>query len=277
MAARRRIAKLSTDLFNNKRVVMQYSSIRVCTLAAAMAITVSLPAQAKEHDISISCNASSDYNVTLSGQSFVFEGNDNKIPRVVVGGGMLFINGKQASLSVADQKRIDGFESGMRLLVPESRQVITEAVNIAYDALSHVSASFSDNPEKAMQKYQQARAKSLAGLNDTNSMLLFNDESMESIVKPIVQEFVPGIVGHAVGFALKSIFSSEEKTNAMEARIDNMEKDLDERIDKRAKALEPLAETMCKRIQRMDVLDDSLEIRLPNGKPINFIDANKAD
>ena len=46
---------------------------------------------------------------------------------------------------------------------------------------------------------------------------------------------------------------------------------LDARIDARAKALEPLAEGMCKRIQRMDALDNALEVRLPNGKPIDFL------
>jgi hypothetical protein len=34
---------------------------------------------------------------------------------------------------------------------------------------------------------------------------------------------------------------------------------------------------MCKRIQRMDQIDDSLEIRLPDGKPINFLHAAKAE
>jgi hypothetical protein len=28
---------------------------------------------------------------------------------------------------------------------------------------------------------------------------------------------------------------------------------------------------MCKRIQRMDALDNALEVRLPNGKPIDFL------
>jgi len=75
---------------------------------------------------------------------------------------------------------------------------------------------------------------------------------------------------------MKAMFAGEEKTKAMEARMDAMDKQLDVRVEARAKALEPLANAMCKRIQRMDAIDDSLEVRLPNGKPINFIESDKA-
>jgi Protein of unknown function (DUF2884) len=85
---------------------------------------------------------------------------------------------------------------------------------------------------------------------------------------------VPSITGNALGFAMKSMFAGEQKNKAMEARMDAMDKDLDVRMDARAKDLEPLAKSMCNRIQRLDVIDNSLEVRLPNGKPINFLEAN---
>ncbi len=256
---------------------MQASTFRFSALAIAMAMTTYAPVYAKDRDINISCNASSDYNFTVSGQSFVFEGKENKIPRLVLSAGTLLINGKQAVLSAPDQKRIDQFEAEMRILVPESRQVVSEAINMAYDALSQVSASFTDEPEKELKKYQQARAKSLAGLNDANTVLLFNEDAMDNMMKPVVAKLVPGIVAHAIGFSIKSVFMGERKAAEFEAKMNAMEKTLDASMDKRAKALQPLADTMCKRIQRMDVLDNSLEIRLINGKRINFIDVNKAN
>ena len=74
---------------------------------------------------------------------------------------------------------------------------------------------------------------------------------------------------------MKSMFAGEEKAKAMEARMDTMDKDLDARMEARAKSLEPLAQAMCQRIRRMDGIDDSLEVRLPNGNPINFLQAEK--
>ena len=48
-------------------------------------------------------------------------------------------------------------------------------------------------------------------------------------------------------------------------------------VEARADALEPLAEGMCKRIQRMNVIDDALEMRLPSGKPIDLLSVKKAE
>lgn len=239
-------------------------------LTAGLLTSPPIAAENTPVDIKISCDARSDYQVSMSGQAFVFENTDGRNTRLVLGGGQLFINGKPASLSAADRKRIDDFEAELRLLVPESRKVVTEAVNIAFDALGSVSAALSNNPGKSTQ-YEKARAKAVASANDPVRLPIFNDQSMRGIAEPIVTEFVPDIVGSALGFAMKALFAGEEKAAAMEARMDAMDKDLDARIDARAKAIEPLAEGMCKRIQRMDALDNALEVRLPNGKPIEFL------
>lgn len=249
--------------------------IRLSAALSAMAFTLSGGVMAKDHQIDVGCNASSDYQVSLDGQAFVFESGQGRDTRVVLGGGKLFLNGKPVVLSAADQKRADAFEAELRLLVPESRQVAVEAVGMAVDALIEVSVALSGDEGKR-GGYGKARAKALAAANDSKTLPIFNDDAMESIVDPIVAEFVPGITGSALSFAVKSVFAGEEKTKAMDARMDAMDKDLDVRMEARAKALEPLAQAMCKRIQRMDVIDDSLEVRLPNGKPINFLESDKA-
>lgn len=239
-------------------------------LAASVLASAPSAAENTTTDIKVSCDARSDYQVSMSGQAFVFENTEGRNTRLVLGGGQLFINGKQVSLSAADQKRIDGFESELRLLVPESRKVVTEAVSIAFDALTAVSVALSGDAGKTGD-YDKVRAKALAAANDPARLPIFNDQSMRGIVDPIVTEFVPDIMGSALGFAMKAMFAGEEKAAAMEARMDAMDKDLDARIDARGKALEPLADGMCKRIQRMDAFDNALEVRLPNGKPIEFL------
>ena len=248
-------------------------------LSVALSVLMATPAAAKdkEQDIKVSCDASSDYNVSMNGQDFVFEGKTKRMPRVVLGAGHVTINGSEANLSVADQKRIGDFEAEMRLLVPESQKVVTEAVNIAYDALSQVSAGLSRNPKAELAKYEKSRAKALAGLSQPDILPIFNEQSMDDIVEPIVAEFLPSITSHAIAFAFRAMFAGEAKESKMEANLDNMDDELDRRVEARADALQPLAESMCKRIQRMDTIDDSLEVRLPSGKPINLLNAKKAE
>jgi len=240
------------------------------TLAASLLVCAPISAENTGTDIKVSCDAYSDYQVSMSGQAFVFENNDGRNTRMVLGGGQLYINGKQTAVSAVDQNRLDGFEAELRLLVPESRKVVTEAVNIAFDALGAVSIALSGDAGKSTD-YDKARAKAVSSANDPTRLPIFNDQSMRGIVEPIVSEFVPDIVGSVLGFAMKAMFAGEEKAAAMESRMNAMEKDLDASIDARAKALEPLADGMCKRIQRMDALDNALDVRLPNGKPIDFL------
>lgn len=247
----------------------------VSALSFSLLIANSGSVQATEIDMQINCDASSDYNISLVKQAFVFEGPKNGKPVVVLGGGKLFINGKQSLLSDADQKRINSFETEMRLLLPETQKVVTEAVNIAYDALSIASASLSSNPDKVLANYQADRKATLKELQNTKNVFMFNDDAMEAIIKPIVAKFVPTIAGNAVGFAFRAMFADEAKANEMEARIKAMENDLDKEIEARADALEPLAEKMCKRIHKMDEIENSLSVKLPNGKPINFLDVKK--
>ena len=244
-------------------------------LAGSLFMASSSGVQATDIDMQVSCDASSDYNVSLIKQAFVFEGQQNGKPVVVLGGGKLFVNGKQSQLSDADQKRINSFETEMRLLLPESQKVVIDAVNIAYDGLSIASASLSRNPDQVLANYQADRKATLKELQNTNTVFMFNDDAMEAIVQPIVAKFVPSIAGNALSFAFSAMFAGEAKANEMEARMKAMENDLDKQIEARAKALEPLAEKMCYRIHKMDEIENSLTVRLPNGKPINFLDVKK--
>lgn len=226
-------------------------------------------------DIDISCDTSSQYQIGMSGQAFVFENDEGRNTRVVLGGGDLFINGRQTALSAADQQRIDDFEAELRLLVPEARKVVSEAVNIAFDALTEVAVAMSGKPAKRGE-FDAARAEALAAANDPESVPIFNEQSLQGIIDPIVSEFLPDIMGNAIGFAMKAMFAGEEKARDMEARMDAMDKTMETRIEARADALEPLAEGMCKRIQRMEAIDAALTVRLPDGRPINFLDTHKA-
>lgn len=242
-------------------------------VATLLASSASAHAQ---KDINFSCNATSNYQVSLSGQAFIFQSDGAGKERLVMGGGRFYINGRRTELSAADQIRINTLESELRELVPESRKITSEAIAIAFEALTEVSIALSGDPGKR-KSYDQARNKAMRAANDSNALPIFNERSMRNMVDPIVAEFTPDIMGSALGFAFRAMFAGEEKRQAMEARMDAMDATLDKRIEARADALEPLAEGMCKRIQRMNVIDDALEVRLPSGNPIDLLSVNKAE
>jgi Protein of unknown function (DUF2884) len=222
------------------------------------------------HDVNLGCDVGSDWSVSLYRSAFLFKQENGAAHEVGIGGGRLFVDGKEITLAVDDQRRIADLEAEMRALAPELRQVGREAVDIAFTALIEVARGLSRTPDKSVGDLQRARSRALADI-DRQPMGVFDGDAVKGIVEPIITRFVPDIVGGAVSTALKAAFSGEAQRQEFQSRMDRMERELDTRVDARAKALEPLAEKMCRRLERMDDLDNALEVRLPGGEPLQLL------
>ena len=239
-----------------------------------LAIALLLAAgQAAAHDregVHVGCNAGSDWSVSSYRSAFLFTRDASPGREVGIGGGRLFVDGREVTLGSEDQRRIAGLESELRELAPELHDIGREAVDIAFTALVEVARGLSSTPNETIADLQQSRRRALADI-DRDPLALFNGDAMAGIIEPIVEKFVPDIVGGAVGSALKAAFSGDAKRQEFQARMDRMEHEIDTRVDARAKALEPLADRMCQRLVRMDALDDALEVRLSDGKPLQLL------
>ena len=247
---------------------------RFTALAFACLLALgSASAQAHGSDKKTSCSVDSGYQLDLYRNAFVFTREDGKPGRMSLGGGKLFVDGREVALSPADSARIASFEGELRLLLPEARKIATEAVAIAFAALEEVSRGLASDPEGSIASLRKSHARIRHEID--SRPIVFNDKAIESIVEPLVAEFVPGIIGGAMSMAVKAAFAGEEKANEMKRRIEHMERELDARVEKRAEQLEPLVDSLCQRMQRMDALDNALEYRTADGKPIEFLRASR--
>jgi hypothetical protein len=158
-------------------------------------------------------------------------------------------------------------EREFRALQPEMEQVVTEAVDIAFTALTEVARGLSADPGQTVAELQASHRRVRAKMA-ASPLALFNDDAMAGIVEPIMREHMPDIVGGAVRTAIKAAFSTGKEAGELQARMDRMEHELDARVDARAEALEPLAKSMCSRLRRMDALDDALEVRTADGRSL---------
>ena len=96
------------------------------------------------------------------------------------------------------------------------------------------------------------------------------ESERRDVVEPILRDYLPEIIGGAVRTAIKAAFTLG-KDGDLQARMARMEHELDTRVDARAKALEPLAESMCARLRRIDALDNALEVRTVDGQPLDLL------
>jgi hypothetical protein len=218
----------------------------------------------------IGCDVKSDYSVRPYRQAFLFSREGSTPAEIGIGGGRLFIDGKEISLVEADHARLREMEGEMKAMAPQIEKVMLEAIEIAFTALTEVARGLSNTPEKTVAGLERSHRQMMAEIRN-KPMGVLDGDAMEAIIEPTITKFVPDIVGGAVSTALKAAFSGEAELKKFEARIKQMESELDTRVEARAKALEPLADALCQRLNRLDSLDDALEYRLPSGEPMQLL------
>ncbi|MEO7251654.1 MAG: DUF2884 family protein [Arenimonas sp.] len=229
-------------------------------------------------DNHVGCDIRSAYVIDTYRRAFLFNQPGRRPAEIGIGGGRLFIDGKEQTLSAADHQRLRQLELEMQQMVPEVKQVTLEAVEIAFTALTEVARGLSSDPQATVSSLESARQRVRTEMV-ARPLAVFDHDAMADVVKPILTEYVPKIVGGAISSGLKAAFAGEKESREFKARMDHMGDELNKRVDARAKALEPLAENMCQRLRRMDGIDDSLEFRLPDGEALQLlrIDQHKRD
>jgi hypothetical protein len=237
-------------------------------LAVMLALAIAPATQARD----LECEMHSDYHLQMHGQAFVFTRDSGTRERIVIGGGRLFVNDREVTLNATDQERINRFESELRQLLPEARQVASEAVDIAFTALTEVARGFADHGDRTLVDDLEQAHRHLRGQIDRNGAFVFNGDIDAEVIKPIITEFVPEITGAAVKTALTIAFSGDsEKSKAFQARMDAMGKQIDVKVKARAEALEPLARSLCQRTQRLDAIEGGLTLRLDDGSKLDLL------
>ena len=236
------------------------------TLAAASLLLVAGNAVAREID----CDVESDYDLHVTPRSVVLTREHGTPDAVLMRQGRLFVDGKWVALSAADSKRIAQYERETRAVLPLAHQIGRDASEIAFTVLGEVASGFSSDPAATRAKLAGARSRLDARLARSISANHFNSDHLGEAIGRTVAELVPSLVGDIVGGAVSAAFSGDTERLR---RIENMGKDIEARVEPRAKALERRAEALCQHMQALDEIDDALEYRLPDGRPLDLLDA----
>ena len=247
-------------------------------LALALALAAS-PQFAAAHDFNVhgkECHVGTDWSVRMHRRAFVFSHEGQDPAEVGIGGGRLFIDGKEITLSEADHARLRDIESQMTATLPLLREIVVEAVDIAFVALTEVARGLASDPKQAVAELQRAQVKLRAEM-EGKPLNAFDGDAIGRTIEPVITEFMPQIVGGAVKNALGAAFGGEKKAAEFEQRMARMERELDANVEARAKKLEPKADQMCERLKAIDRIDDELEYRLPGGRRLDLLRVGERD
>jgi hypothetical protein len=242
-------------------------------LATALALALALagaPAFAHSNINGHKCDVHSDWSVRTHRLAFVFAKEDHQPGEVGIGGGRLFVDGKEQKLSAADHARLSRLEAEMHAMLPQLQKVVVEAVDIAFSALTEVARGLASDPQHTVADLEKARAR-LRSQMENKPLSALDGDAIGRTIGPIMGEFIPQIIGGAVSNALSAAFGGEKKSQDFEKRMQRMEKELDVMVERRARELEPLVEALCGHLQAMDRIDDELEYRLPDGGRLELL------
>ncbi|HEY5852270.1 MAG TPA: DUF2884 family protein [Lysobacter sp.] len=229
-------------------------------------------AHAAEMDVDVSCNMDSDYDLTIDERSVILTRDDGVPKAIVMRQGKLFVDDRWVTLGSADSQRIADFEKGARAAMPEAQAIGREAADIAFTVLGEVAAGFSGDPKAAQAQVAQARAKIDTRLARSVTATRFNGRDLGDGIGEAVAEVIPSMIGDIVSGALGAAFSGDASRLK---RLENLDAQIEARVQPRAKALEQRADSLCRRMVELDRIDDALEFRLVNGQPLNLMEARQ--
>lgn len=216
------------------------------------------------------CRIESDYELALNPRSVILVREAGTPHALVMRQGRLFVDDGWVSLGADDTRRLAEFERGTREAMPEAQAFGRLASGIAFDALAQVAAGFSANPAATRTRLDAARARLDGRVASTITAHHFNGRDLGQDIARTVGETLPHLVGDIVGGALSAAFAGDR--SRLE-RMEHLDAEVEAAVTPRLAALEPPAMALCRRLEALDALDDALDYRLPDGRPLQLLRA----
>lgn len=244
-------------------------------LAAALSLAGAGAARADIDIQGSDCGLHSDYSLTVGGADLRFRREKGTPAEVIVAQGTLRVDGREVEVGAADRQRLIELERGVRDTLPEVKAVAREAIAIALDAVTEVSAAFARDPQSARasaERLARAGHELDQRLADSERFNEWNDGDIDRLAESIAGTLVSEIVGNVAGQAIAVAFSGDEKAAAeLEARADGIEEKVERAVERRSKDLERRAEGLCPRLRALGRIESELDVRLADGRKLDLV------
>lgn len=237
---------------------------------AAAALFAAGPAAALRVD---ACRVESDYTLRIAPEALHFERTAGTPGRIEMRAGGLRVDGRPLALAAADRDRVRAYERRIRGLVPDVKAIAIDAVGIAIEAVTQVAVSFSGrNDSAAARRMEQLGAQLVAKIERADDTREWNDGQLERAVTALTAEVVPALIGDASASAVQAALTGDVGAAAeLEARMQDIEHEIQARVEPRARALETRAQALCGRLAELDALEAAIEARLDGGGRIDLL------
>lgn len=228
-----------------------------------------------------SCSIDTDYRMQLDrdGLELVLdddsEAADGRPQRIAISGGTLELDGTPTPVSKADALRLRRIESGVRESLPDLAAITRAAIGLTFDTLASVNVALAGNKRHA-RAFDDLRAQSLArvdGMVDQGewSTDVFGEEfeaEIEEAAEAMAARFTPG---RAIWMVMTG------GIGRMERRMEAMEAELERSMPAYEAEMERHAIALCSRMEEVERLQDAMDLRLDDGRPLQVVEIRSGD
>jgi len=219
------------------------------------------------------CDVESDYDFHLTERSVVFTRKAGSPHTVLVRDGRLFVDDRWVEVSAADSRRLRDYEREARATMPLAQDIGREASQIAFTAIGEVAAGFSRDPERTRQMLAQARDRVDARIAESVNANRFSGDELGQGIGGAIEEVMPTLLADIAGGAVSTVVGAAFGARPERLRrLENLDAEIEALVQPRAKALERKAERLCRRMEALDAIDNALEYRLPDGRPLALLE-----
>lgn len=244
-------------------------------LAAALSLAGATAAHAGIDIHGSDCGLHSDYALTIGKADLRFRRDQGTPAEVVIAQGTLRVDGRNVDVGAADRQRLIEIERGVRDAVPEVKGIAREAIAIALDAVTEVSAAFATDPQAARasaERLARAGRELDQRLADNDRFSEWNAGDVDRLAESIAGTLAGEIAGNVAGQAIAVAFSGDEKAAAeLEARTEAIEAKVERAVERRSKDLERRAEGLCPRLRALAKVESELGVRLADGQRLDLV------
>jgi Protein of unknown function (DUF2884) len=241
----------------------------------ALALLGGSPAYADINIGHADCSLHSEYSLAINPNDLTFTRKTGPAATVVISDGTLRVDDRRLTTSAADQRRLRDIEQGVRQSIPEVKAIAHAAISIAFEAVGEVAAAFARDPESARASAQRLSrtAHDLdARIESSDGFSGWQKEDVDRVVGGAVQSVVGELAATVAARAVTVALSGDEKAAAdLEARANGIDKTVDRILAKHSKDLDQRALGLCTRLRTLAGMEDRLELRLPDGKPLQLV------
>ncbi|HEY6940058.1 DUF2884 family protein [Dokdonella sp.] len=219
------------------------------------------------------CGLHSDYSMAVKPDALVFTRTGGSPGEVVIANGTLRVDGRVVALGAADRERVLGIEHGVRDVLPQLREIVHDAVQIAFDAVTEVSGAFAKDAEAARasaERLARTAADIRRQIDANDSLAAWKGKELDRLVDQAVGTLVAEVVGNVAGQAISVALSGDEKAAAeLEARADGIDAKVERIVARRSRELAQRADAICPRLRTLARLGSELEVR-PDGRRLQL-------